>query len=271
MLTVMSQNAQYRADRDGRWESLIEVIRDVAPHLLLLQEVDWLADPDKAEAAEHALGMKLVVAPSRNLNTAVAWDPAVLERLDTDTKYSATDMHHGYCAPRFTPLGLGQQIPAPLVAISTHLTPYSAEVAATEAQLLIARAYRYGGVGIVAGDINHCPLEDPEIDWEAVQPYNRTSRCLPRDSTDEPWRGNRIVGKRFRDGEFTDVGGHFKDRQATGKAGLLRVDQAHVTPALRPALRSYKRVDPGSASDHYGISWELDLEAVDPTLIRAYT
>ncbi|MEU6353592.1 endonuclease/exonuclease/phosphatase family protein [Streptomyces sp. NPDC047072] len=267
----MSQNAQYGADRDGRWDSLLKVIRRVRPHLLFLQEVDWLADPDKAEAAEQALGLSLVVAPSRNLNTAVAWDPALLERLDTETKYSVTDMHHGYCAPRFTPLGLKRPLPTPLVAISTHLTPYSAEVAATEAQLLIARAYRYGGIGIVAGDINHCPLEDPEIDWEAVQPYNRTSRCLPRDSEDEPWRGNRIVGKRFRDGQFTDVGGHFQDRQATGKAGLLRVDQAHVTPALLPALRSYERVDPGSASDHYGISWQLDLEAVDTTLVREYT
>ena len=115
----------------------------------------------------------------------------------------------------------------------------------------------------IAGDINHCPLDDPEIEWERVQPYNRTSRCLPRASEDEPWRGNRIVGQIFRDGEFTDVGGYFEDRQATGKAGLLRVDQAHVTPALRPALRSYQRVDPGPASDHYGISWELDLAATN--------
>jgi endonuclease/exonuclease/phosphatase family metal-dependent hydrolase len=267
----MSQNVQYRADRDGRWETMVKVIRGVAPHLLLLQEVDWLADRDKAEAAEQALGMRLVVAPSRRLNTAVAWDPTVLERLGTDIAYSVTDMHHGYCAPRFNPLGLERQLQAPLVAISTHLTPYSAEVAAQEAQLLIARAYRYGGIGIVAGDINHCPLEDPEVDWEAVQPYNRTARCLPRDREDDPWRGNRIVGKKFRDGEFTDVGSHFKDWQATGKAGLLRVDQAHVTPALRPALRSYRRVDPGSASDHYGISWEIDLEAIDTTLVRTCT
>ncbi|WP_159056597.1 endonuclease/exonuclease/phosphatase family protein [Streptomyces yokosukanensis] len=270
-LTVMSQNAQYGADKDGRWESMIEVIGRVGPHLLFLQEVDWLADPDKADAAEKALGLRLVVAPSRNLNTAVAWNPRVLELLDTETKYSVSEMHHGYCAPRFKPLGLARELPASLVAISTHLTPYSAEVAAQETQLLCARAYRYGGIAIVAGDINHCPLDDPEIEWERVQPYNRTSRCLPRASKDEPWRGNRIVGQKFRDGEFTDVGAHFEDRQATGKAGLLRVDQAHVTPALRPALRSYQRVDPGPASDHYGISWELDLAATDTTCIRAYT
>jgi endonuclease/exonuclease/phosphatase family metal-dependent hydrolase len=270
-LIVMSQNVQYGADKDGRWEDMVKVIRTVGPHLLLLQEVSWLADPDHAAAAEKALGLRLVVAPSKNLNTAVAWNPAALEWLDTESKYSATDMHHGYCAPRFTPLGQGRELPVPLVAISTHLTPYSAEVAAQEAQLLCARAYRYGGLAIVAGDINHCPLGDPEIEWTRVQPYNRTSRCLPRANDDEPWRGNRIVGRKFRDGEFTDVGAHFDDRQATGKAGLLRVDQAHVTPALLPTLRSYRRVDPGSASDHYGISWEIDLEAVDTTSLRAYT
>ncbi|MGV9563915.1 hypothetical protein [Streptomyces sp. NPDC003480] len=70
---------------------------------------------------------------------------------------------------------------------------------------------------------------------------------------------------------FTDVGGHFDDRQATGQAGLLRVDQGPPSPRLRPALRSYQRVDPGSASDHYGISWELDLAATDTARIRAYT
>ncbi|WP_225850130.1 endonuclease/exonuclease/phosphatase family protein [Streptomyces sp. HPF1205] len=270
-LTVVSQNCQVGADKDGRWKELLAVIRGIRPHLLMLQEVPWLTDPDAAAAAEQDLGLSLAVAPSRRLNTAVAWDPAVLEWQATDTEYAVTDMHHGYCAPRFTPLGLAHPSPAPLVAISTHLTPYSAQAAAQEAQILCARAYRYGGVAIVAGDINHCPLDDPEIPWEEVPPYNRTARCVPRASADEPWRGNRIVGQTFRDGEFTDVAAHFGDHQPTGKAGLLRVDQAHVTPAVRPALRGYRRLNPTDASDHYGITFDLDLTAVDADCIRTYT
>ncbi|MER6011523.1 endonuclease/exonuclease/phosphatase family protein [Streptomyces bluensis] len=277
-LTVMSQNAQYGAHQDGRWTGMVDVIRSVGPQLLLLQEVDWLTCTDQAKAAEKALGMKLVVAPSRNLNTAVAWDPERLELLDVETKYSEKEMHHGYCAPRFRPLGLAAKWPVPLVAISTHLTPTSAQAAATETQLLVSRAYRYGGIAVVGGDINHMPLGDPEPDWSRVQPYNRTSRCLPREHPTDPWQGNRVVGQTLRDGEFTDVGGYVADlrgtpdlRKPTGKHGLLRVDQFHVTPALVPTIKDYWHVDPGPHSDHYGVATRLDLQQTDLSLVRAYT
>jgi endonuclease/exonuclease/phosphatase family metal-dependent hydrolase len=278
MLTVMSQNAQHRASAEGRWSGLVDIIRGVAPQVLLLQEVDWLADPDEAKSAAQALGMSLVVAPSRNLNTAVAWDPEYLELLDTETRYSASEMHHGYCAPRFKPLGLAVDLPAPLVVLSTHLTPYSAQGAAQEAQLLCTRAYRYGGFALIVGDINHAPLGDDEPDWSLVQPYNRTSRCRRRGSENDPWKGNRIVGQTFRDAEFTDVAAYIADlrgepglRQPTGKAGLLRVDQAHVTPGLVPALTDYWRVDPGPHSDHYGIAFALDLDLADVSRTRSFT
>ncbi|MER6086771.1 hypothetical protein [Streptomyces bluensis] len=277
-LTVMSQNAQYGAHLDGRWEGLVDVVRGVSPQMLLLQEVDWLADADRAEAAEEALGMKLVVAPSHNLPTAVAWDPEHLELLDVETKYSEREMHHGYCAPRFRPLGLTEEWPVPLVAISTHLTPTSAQAAAIETQLVVSRAYRYGGIAVVGGDINHMPLGDPEPDWSRVQPYNRTSRCLRREHPTDPWQGNRVVGQTLRDGEFTDVGGYVADLrrnpdllEPTGKHGLLRVDQIHVAPALVPTIKDYWRVDPGPHSDHYGVATRLDLQQTDLSLVRTYT
>ena len=98
-LTVMSQNAQYGADKDGRWEAMIKVIREVGPHLLLLQEVDWLTDPDKAEAARQALGMSLVVAPSKHLNTARAKCPSLkTKRVSAHVLRHTTAMnllHHG--------------------------------------------------------------------------------------------------------------------------------------------------------------------------------
>jgi endonuclease/exonuclease/phosphatase family metal-dependent hydrolase len=276
-LTAMSQNVQYGADQDGRWEGMVDVIRQVAPQLLFLQEVSWLADPDAARAAGKALGMEIRVAPSRNLNTAVAWDPDALQLGDIETKYSQWDMHHGYCAPQFKPWGAAEGLPAPLVAISTHLTPYSSDTAAQEAQLLCARAYRHGGIAIVAGDINHPTLDDEEPDWTLVQPYNRTSRCLRREGADDPWISNRIVARTFRDGEFTDIAAHLADqrqdpslRRPTGKAGLLRVDQVHVTPALVPAVTDYRVVE-SDYSDHRGLVFTLDLARADGSKIRSYT
>lgn len=103
VLTVMSQNVQYGAAVDGRWGGIVEIFRATDPQIVLLQEVDFLTDPEKAAAAEDALGMRLEVAPSRNLNTAVAWDPEHLELLGVETKLSVSEMHHGYCAARFRP------------------------------------------------------------------------------------------------------------------------------------------------------------------------
>lgn len=278
MLTVVSQSVRYGADKDGRWDGIVERIRANKPQIALLQEVDFLADPDKAKAAADALGLQLKVAPSRNLPTAIAWDPAHVELLGVESKLSAAEMHHGYCAGRFRPLGMERELPVPLVAVSAHLTPYSAQVAAQEAQLLCARARRYGGVALVGGDINHVPLGDEEIDWTLVKPYNRTSRCHRRKSPDEPWIGNRVVGETFRDGEFTDVAAHLADkledpslRECTGKGGLLRVDQVHVTDSLVPAIGDYWRVDPGEDSDYYGVGVTLDLDRTDHSMAHEWT
>ncbi|GHE11342.1 endonuclease/exonuclease/phosphatase family protein [Streptomyces alanosinicus] len=272
----MSQNAQIGANHDGRWEDKVDAIREVDPDLLLLQEVGWLADPEQANTAREKLGMNLAVAPSRQMNTAVAWKAKTLEWVDTDTRYSDTDLHHGYCSLQLRPLGLPKEWPYPLVAISTHLTPYSVEFAGQEAQLVIARAHRFGGIGLVGGDINHMPLGDEEPDWSLVPPYNRSSRCHRRKTPSDPWLGNRLVGEVFRDGDMTDVAAHLAGsrsdpslRALTGKGGQLRVDQFHVTPALAPAIVDYRRVD--TNSDHYGIVATFDLDRVDLSAASAYS
>lgn len=154
VLTIASQNVQHRAAAEGRWPDLVAAIRSVHPHLVLLQECDWLTDPAHADQAALDLGLQLAVAPSAGLPTAVAWDPRRLRLAGCDTAY-ATRLHHGYCAPRFDVLGLAVPLPVPLVAISTHLVPTSAEQAAAEAALVGSRAYRYGGLGLLGGDINH--------------------------------------------------------------------------------------------------------------------
>jgi endonuclease/exonuclease/phosphatase family metal-dependent hydrolase len=276
LITVMTQNIQYGAVKDGRWDGLVEKVRELGPDLLMLQEADDVADPEQAEAAERDLGMRLVVAPTRNLPTAVAWNPARLELVDVDTQY-AMMLHHGYCAPRFEVLGLHPPLGAPLVAISAHLTPYSARVAADEISLLIARAYRYGGLGLIAGDINYLSPSDPEPDWSQVKPYNRVARCVRRTDEHEPWRGDRAVGLSLRDGEMTDVAAYVAALHgdnallaATGHAGLIRVDQQHVTPALRPAIGEYRLVH-ADFSDHDGTLGVYDVARVDRGAFFQYT
>ena len=277
MLTVASQNVQYGAAAGGRWPDLVATIRGINPHLLLLQECDWLADAGHAKQAARDLGLDLAVAPSFGLPTAVAWDPSRLRRTGCDTHY-ATRLHHGYCAPRFEVVGLDDPLPVPLVAISTHLVPSSAEQAAAEASLVGSRAYRYGGLGLLGGDINHCPLNDPEPDWATIQPYNRMARCQRRSSDDEPWRGNTIVGQTLRDGAFTDVAAYVAERrrdpsvrQPTSRFGGIRGDQAHVTAALAPTIEDYWQVDAGDASDHHLIAFTLDLARTDRSCLREHT
>ncbi|WP_405814212.1 hypothetical protein OG241_06465 [Streptomyces sp. NBC_01390] len=268
-LTAMSLNIKLHALAEGRWPAVLDLVNNVRPDLLQLQEADLLADPDDAEKTKRALGLKLTVAPSRQLNTAVAWNPKALDWLDTDTRYSTTDLHHGYCAPRFKPR-TDQEWPVPLVAISTHLTPFAAETAAAEAKVVIHRAYRYGGIGLIGGDINHLPLGDPEPDWEQVPPYDRVARCLPRERPDDPWLGNRIVGQTFLNGDMTDIAAHLAARdnnpellRVTGEFGQIRTDQTHVTPALVPAIQDYQLVDPGGCTDHWGTVCTLDLARTD--------
>jgi hypothetical protein len=276
VLTVASLNLQYGAAVQGRWPDHVAIIRGVSPHLILLQECDWLADVGHATQAALDLGLTVEVAPSAGLPTAVAWDPGRLNRIGCDTHY-ATRLHHGYCAPRFEVLGLDDPLPVPLVAISTHLIPTSAEQAAAEAALVGSRAYRYGGLGLVGGDINHCPLHDPEPDWDTAQPYHRMARCRRRSRDDEPWQANRIVGQTLRDGSFTDVAAHVAERRAdpsllraTARGGI-RCDQAHVTPALAPTIEDYRPVDTGGASDHDLIAFTLDLTRIDRSRLREHT
>ncbi|RCG19060.1 hypothetical protein DQ384_38700 [Sphaerisporangium album] len=272
LLKIMSQNIRHGAHLDGRWPRLAEIIRGQKPSILLLQECQGWLDNDMRQviAAERDLGMRVWVGYSRTrAYTVVAHVPVPVVAFESNP-YT---LMQGYGAARFAFPGL----PVPLVVISTHLTAYSVEAAAAEAQLLAARAYRYDGLGVLGGDLNCCPVGDPEPDWELVQPYNRMNRCLPRASAKEPWRANTIVGDKLAAAEMIDVAAHLADlrgdaslRAATG-TGLVRVDQFHVTPALKDAIVDYYPVDPDGASDHSGIVTVLDTDRIDTSRIRPFT
>lgn len=139
-LRVVTQNVEHGAAAQNRWPGLVAAITELQPQLVMLQEVDWLTNTSAVRAAEWDLGMRLVVAKSLRMPTAIAWDPDRLTLRD-----SHTDKHHhtwhGYCLAAFDVTGI--DLPVPLVGISAHLNPSSAAAAAIEAQIIGTRAYRY--------------------------------------------------------------------------------------------------------------------------------
>jgi hypothetical protein len=270
--SVMSLNTQYggRSDSGGRpvdrWGPIADMIASVRPHVLLAQELaGWGRDPRLHAAAERSLQwrgwpMRFLVAPSRvDSHTAVAFQPEVLCWRHHETKYAHL-AENGYGVAVLADVDAAEDEPG-LTVISAHLTAYSAQAAAQEAQRMVARLHRYGARGVLGGDINYLPLGDAEPDWAAAEPYNRSARCLPRSAPGEPWRGNRAVGEVLAAAGLVDVAAHLAEaggrpglRAATG--GGVRVDQFHVTGNLRDALLGYERL--ATASDHDAIVMRLD-------------
>lgn len=277
-LTVAYVNTAIGSMQEGRWAGQVAMLQDLRPDLVGMSEADHLADPAVVAEVETALAMQMTVgppAPGRH-RIAAAWRPDVLELAAVETTYVHL-FHHGYVAPRFTLPGL----PVPLAVIVCHLCPSSADRAAQEAQILAARAWRWDGLGMIIGDVNHCPVwvdrELEEPDWSQVPPHNRSSRCLPRAGVDEPWVGDQIVGRRLAMADLTDIAaqqavvtGDMSLLRPTGKTGRLRVDQAHVTPALAAAVTGYQVLDTGASSDHDGIAVTIDIERIDVDRLLPY-
>lgn len=92
------------------------------------------------------------------------------------------------------------------------------------------------------------------------------------------WTSNLLVGQVLRNAGMVDVAAYLADqrdepalRAPTGVHGGVRVDQAHVTAALVPAISDYQRIDPAGHSDHYGIVCTLQLDRIDHDALRPYT
>lgn len=261
MLTVMSVNLRYGADND-RWRRLANLIHDASPQILLLQEaVGWADDGNqRLSTAQRDLGMRGQIAPSRTgFHTGILINEDALEWREWITKYNHTSLH-GHAELTVTAPGLSK----PLVVISAHLTPYSADTAAQEAQVLIGRAHRTGGHGLIGGDINHVPPGDTEPPWDQVPAHDRAARTVAADPVP---RANHIVGQVLARGDLVDVAAHLADqrndtslRAWTGHIGMVRTDQIHITKALLPALVDYQRIDTKPWSDHDAVVATLDLE-----------
>ncbi|GAA1095496.1 endonuclease/exonuclease/phosphatase family protein [Nocardiopsis metallicus] len=272
-ITVVSQNMSHSGlyhsngtpDPD-RWDGLMHTIAQHRPDVLLLQEVGrWSGHNRQPIArAERDLGLRMVgiVTVSANGGTAVMINPATVGWEEWEDRYSG-ELHHGFGVAVLRLPDLA----TPLAVISAHLTPYSAAAAAQEAQVLIARAYRYGGVGIIGGDINHFPLDSHAIpDPDTIPPYNRSSRWIrEQDGTYSP---NRIVARTLATGGLSDAAALVAQRAgdtsllgATGR-GRCRVDQFWLTPPLTPAVVDYQ-AHAHEFSDHHLVLTRLDPARVD--------
>ncbi|MEU0489973.1 endonuclease/exonuclease/phosphatase family protein [Nocardiopsis sp. NPDC006139] len=274
-VTVVAQNMSHsglytpNGDPDpDRWNGLMAAITEHRPDILLLQEIGKWHDYNRQPLfhAERDLGLRMaghIITPAGG-GTGVMINPDTIHIQQFEDRYQHM-VHHGLGVAVLELPGLD----TPLAAISAHLTPYSATAAATEAQVMVARAYRYGGLGLVGGDVNHFShRDDPAAvpDPATIPPYNRSSRWLV--DADGSLVPNRIVGRTLQLGGLTDVALHMADR--TGDTSLLaptgrgrcRVDQFWVTPPLVPAITSYVHHQ-HEFSDHSLILMRLDTSLVD--------
>ena len=276
LMKIMTLNLKYGGLMDAagnpedRWPGLAEIITKQAPDILALQEASsrW-AEPGERQLAraEHDLGMRgrLGASPSGG-HTAIFWRPS-LTWLAWDDRY-ASQTHHGYAAIVLYVPGTD----VPLTVISAHLSPWSAQAAACEAQLLIGRAYRYSGSGVIAGDINHLPLGDDEPDWTRPLPAHNLAARTVRAAPGGPVTGNRCVGEVLAAGQLTDAAAW--RAELTGDQSLraptganIRADQVHLTPPLVPALTACERIGTGDLSDHAAVTVALDTTLIDPARI----
>ncbi|MGH3238800.1 MAG: hypothetical protein ACRDNL_00370 [Spirillospora sp.] len=284
LFTVMALNFQYggRRDADGRpddrWPDLVGIVSKEKPDLLLGQEAHgWGGFPRLQAAAEDALGMRAHVAPSPSgAHTVVMHRTDTLQWRRWETRY-ARETLNGF-GVGVLDLIADPKVKVPLTAIPVHLNPYSVQRAATEAQLLIGRLYRYGGMGLMGGDINHPAPGDPEPDWDSVPPYNRSSRCHRRSHPDEPWRGNTLVGQTLRDADLVDAAAHMAAHTEdtgllapTARHGGIRTDQIWVTDNMTDAVADYRRIPTGQASDHDAILVTIDTAALRQVQARPWT
>ncbi|TDD25593.1 hypothetical protein E1287_37195 [Actinomadura sp. KC06] len=205
--------------------------------------------------------------------------PDVLRWRQWETKY-AYETHHGFGVGVFD-ITADPEVKVPLTALTGQLIPYSVQKAAIEAQVRIARLYRYGGMGAIGADINSQGVAHNDPDWSAVPPYNRFARCHRRYGPDEPWLGNPLVAQTLNDGDLFDVANLISARlddpkadkelfAPTGHHGGIRNDQFWVTGNMLDAVLGYRRVPTGKAGDHDGVVTTYETTALHDVEYREW-
>lgn len=277
-IRVMSQN-MHQPCADG-FEALAAAVSKAQPDLLLLQQVDGLDGELQLLQLKDLLGLEVAAGPIGGGGTnLVAWHRDAFTTPEAEvSEAQRLEEGFGYCAVQLSVPDIHH--PHPLMAISCTLSRYSAPRAAQQAQQLGELAHRSGGLGLIAGGINHLPLGDQPPDWDALPGYRRMALCKIRSSEDEPWSGDEQVARVLASGGMTDVAARVADLAAAGRAaGLaiseypklraptvkqargIRADQIHVTCALTTAIEAAWRPDQ-DVSGHHAVAVELDLAKI---------
>ena len=280
-VTVAVQNLGHGGLKDGdgnpedRWPLLADRINTAGERVdvVLLCEVNgWHEYGHKQLArAMRDLGLDaLPLAPSSSgYGTAVLYRREVLgpwARWNTDF---ALETLHGFGVASFDIPGL----PKPLSFVPVHFTPFDADAALSEANLVATRGYRYGPYAVLAGDCNYAPAssQSPSPDFSAMRPYNLGARTMLPAGDVVAGHGlepDRRVARKLVQNGYVDVAWHLFAK--TGDEGLLaptgtddRIDQAWVSGPLADAVDGYRLLDqPPGASDHQGLVFTIDTDLI---------
>ncbi|MCZ7438881.1 endonuclease/exonuclease/phosphatase family protein [Micromonospora sp. WMMC241] len=263
MLRLMTWNIRTGGrDRDGtdRRDRIASVVTAHRPDVLALQELRGL-DRTLGGLAQR-LGMTPYLARSWfGQSVAVLVRPPLRVLRAGPVR---RPFHHAAARVRVaTPAG-------PLTVFSTHLNPYSGGRRRIEAGWLATAVRRTGGeLAVLAGDLNTLePAVDHADRLAGLAPAYRR-RHLRRDGRTVDTR----AVARLLDGGLVDVwaraGGDGPGGLTvpTGHGGAefagMRLDYLLATPALAERVRAVRVVRDGdaeTASDHYPVLAELDVE-----------
>jgi endonuclease/exonuclease/phosphatase family metal-dependent hydrolase len=246
-----------------RYQLLLEVIRDVRPDVLLLQELKgYEANGAKLlYQTEQALGLRglLGLAPHTGQNTAIFFRPDIQP---LSFEVDAVHFHH---AASIAQLKLPDVVESVSFA-SVHLCPNSPRVRWREASYLVNLADP-AKLALVAGDFNSVSPHDPEPEgWENLSPHFRSRYLLPGSATADRETLATIYHHGFIDvahklgptGEATVPGASFPKSEFV----FFRCDHVVATPRLADKAVSYRVIkDPrtDAASDHYPVLVEFEL------------
>ncbi|WP_169775382.1 endonuclease/exonuclease/phosphatase family protein [Streptomonospora alba] len=253
---------------DDRWPELAATINAASPDILCLQECHGWTDHlhHQVYRAERDLDMRLagLVGGRAVGGNAVFYRPGAVAQCGWAEAY-ARELYTGLGVALFAVEG----VPERLAVVSTHLSTTTAEQQVEEAMRVADRVTRYGGYGVMIGDINAHPLLDGGRfpDPAGIKPLDRTCRY---DEADQP---DRRVARRLHRAGLTDAAAHLAarthntDHYAPTGTGKIRVDRALLTLPLVPLLSGYTRIS--TASDHDAIAITLDRPDAGPAASAA--
>ena len=255
-------DGQDEEDR-SRLDAALEVLREAAPHVVMLQEARrFEADGGRLLLeVERRLGMRgwLALAPHTGQNTAVLVAPPIEPRA-----FAADPVRFHHAAAHLTVAlpGLGPE----LTLVSVHLSPASPAARLAEAAHLadLAATDRFS---IVAGDCNSPGPGDPEPgDWERLPAHFRV-RYLDEAGERSDRRALRLLAAAgFADAATALGAGAEPTVPTTGHPDAefvdFRADRVLVSPPLADGIvgqRMIRDERTHRASDHYPVVVDLDL------------